>query len=57
MLKGKLPVWLQTELTIYIYMYAHTHTHTQKHVYYFLLKSVCLSNIVINVIWSVLETF
>lgn len=32
-------------------------THTYKDVYYFLFKSVCLSNIVINVIWSVLETF
>ena len=56
MLKGKLPVWLQTELTI-LYTHTHTHTHTHKHVYYFLLKSVCLSNIFINVIWSVLETF
>lgn len=31
--------------------------YTHKYVYYFLFKSVCLSNIFINVIWSVLETF
>ena len=39
-----------------LYIYTHTHTHTNMFIT-FLLKSVCLSNIFINVIWSVLETF